>query len=217
MTVAAVILAANPDVALADADGVPRVRRIAEAAWSGGALPVVVVADDPDGRMASALAGVEARLVTPGPAHGGPVARIVRGIDAAQEVIEGTTAALVWPARMCWAGPETVTSLIEQHGASPTNLLRPAFEDTPGWPALLPLSALGRLRRLDAGLMPEGLLTALTADGVETASLDLGDPGTTIDGDTPRAALPPYLGPAPDSGRHDHEWGAAVASTTEGL
>ena len=37
MTVAAVILAASPESALADADGVPRVRRIVDSAWSGGA------------------------------------------------------------------------------------------------------------------------------------------------------------------------------------
>ena len=49
MTVAAVILAACPESALADADGLSAVRRIADAAWSGGATPVVVVSSDPDG------------------------------------------------------------------------------------------------------------------------------------------------------------------------
>ena len=53
MTVAAVILAASPDSALADADGQPAARRIAEAAWSGGAIPVVLVSFDPEGRVAA--------------------------------------------------------------------------------------------------------------------------------------------------------------------
>ena len=42
MTVAAVVLAASPASALADADGTPGARRIVDIAWSGGATPVVV-------------------------------------------------------------------------------------------------------------------------------------------------------------------------------
>ena len=47
MTVAAVILSASADGAVADADGLPSVRRIADVAWSGGAVPIVVVSFDP--------------------------------------------------------------------------------------------------------------------------------------------------------------------------
>jgi hypothetical protein len=43
MTVAAVILSATAEGALADALGQRRVRRLVDIAWSGGALPVVVV------------------------------------------------------------------------------------------------------------------------------------------------------------------------------
>jgi hypothetical protein len=49
VTVAAVILAASPQSALADADGLPAVRRNADTAWSGGAVPIIVVAADPGG------------------------------------------------------------------------------------------------------------------------------------------------------------------------
>ena len=42
MTVAAVILAASADGAVVDTLGQPRVRRLADLAWSGGALPIVV-------------------------------------------------------------------------------------------------------------------------------------------------------------------------------
>ena len=47
MTVAAVILAASVESALGDAAGVARVRRIADAAWAGGATPIVVVSPKP--------------------------------------------------------------------------------------------------------------------------------------------------------------------------
>ena len=46
MTVAAIVIAATPVAALADAAGTPAVRRIADTAWAGGATPIVVVAHD---------------------------------------------------------------------------------------------------------------------------------------------------------------------------
>ena len=54
MTVAAVILAASPASALADAAGTPAARRLADVAWAGGATPVVVCSFDPDGTVAAA-------------------------------------------------------------------------------------------------------------------------------------------------------------------
>ena len=69
MTVAAVILSATADGALADTLGQPRVRRLADLAWSGGALPIVVLAPDPDGAVAAALAGSEAVYGTPAAAR----------------------------------------------------------------------------------------------------------------------------------------------------
>ncbi|MEW5989772.1 MAG: NTP transferase domain-containing protein [Chloroflexota bacterium] len=216
MTVAAVILATSADSALADAAGVSRVRRIADAAWAGGAMPIVVVAPDPDGAVALSLAGAPVTLGTPAPPEGGPVAQIVRAIELAMAEISGTEAALVWPARLCWAGPETVTSLIEAHGVDRQTVLRPAYRGEAGWPALLPVGALGAFRNLSPSLMPGDLLLALAEGGSAAArTIDLGDPGTVIDGATPRDELPPYDGPAEPAAPHVHEWGAAVAATPE--
>lgn len=212
MTVAAVILAAPAESALADAAGVPRVRRIADAAWSGGALPIIVlVAPDPEGTVAAALSGAPVTLAAPAPMEGGPVAHIVRGMEIAADEVKGTTAALIWPARLCWVGPETITSLVEAHGPYPRALLRPTFHGKSGWPVLLPLDALDALRELPATATPGVLLDLLVAAGaVATREIDLGDPGTVIDGATARADLPPYEGPAEPTG--GHEWGAALAS-----
>jgi hypothetical protein len=44
-------------------------------------------------------------------------------------------------------------------------------------------------------------------------AIDLGDPGTVIDGTTARTDLPPYEGPATPGG--SVEWGAAAAATPE--
>ena len=179
-------------------------------------MPIIVVADDPDGMVAAALAGAPVTLAAPAPAGDGPVAQIARGVDVASAEIRGTAAALVWPARLCWAGPETVTSLIEAHGVDPDALLRPTYGETPGWPALLPVAALVALRVLSPTAVPDELLAQLTSDGtVALRTLDLGDPGTVIDGDTARDDLPPYDGPATPGGAHAHEWGAVAAATPE--
>ncbi len=113
MTVAAVILSATADGALTDTLGQPRVRRLADLAWSGGALPVVVLSPDPDGAVAAALSGSEAVLGSPAPVETGPVGQMVRGAELALADVVDTSAVLLWPARLTWVGPETITTLIE--------------------------------------------------------------------------------------------------------
>ncbi len=83
MTVAAVILSATAEGSLADTLGQPRVRRLVDLAWSGGALPIVVLAPDPDGAVAAALAGSEAVYGSPAPVEAGPVGQMVRGAELA--------------------------------------------------------------------------------------------------------------------------------------
>lgn len=216
MTVAAVILAATPESALADANGVPRVRRIVDAAWSGGALPVVVVSFDPDGQVAAALAGASVTLAEPiPPPAGSPVAQIRRGIDVAQGIVSGVDGALVWPARMGWVSPETVTSMIEAHGVNPEAVLRPTFEGDEGWPVLLPLEGVAALASVAPDRMPPDIIADLIASGVRGLTIDLGDPGTTIDAATPSSELPPYVGPTEPVTHHRHEWGSEISDAPE--
>ncbi len=215
MTVAAVILAASIESALADADGLPRVRRLADVAWSGGAVPVIVVAPDPAGTVAAALAGAPVTLAEPAPREAGPIGQIIRGIELARAEVGDTTAALIWPARLCWVGPETVTSLIEAHGSEPAAGLRPRYADENGWPTLWPVAALDALRSLPPDRMPDELLADAAAAGARVLALDLGDPGVVIDGDTPVDRLPPYEGPAIRAEGHSHEWAAAVADVPD--
>jgi CTP:molybdopterin cytidylyltransferase MocA len=211
VTVAAIILAASSESALADADGMASVRRIADVAWSGGAVPIVVVAHDPSGAVAAALAGAPVTLAEPAPAEAGPAGQMARGIDVALAEVKDTSGALIWPARMTWVGPETVTSLIEAHGPLGGRLLTPTFDDEAGWPVLLPLEALPVLRAVAPDRMPPAIPGELVAAGVADERLALGDPGTTHDRDTPRVDLPPYDGPAVPAGGHVHEWGAMSA------
>lgn len=210
MTVAAVILAATPESALREVEGAPNARRLADAAWAGGAIPVVVVAPDPDGAIRAVLGGAEVVYAAPAPHEGGPVGQICRGIDVALAAVARTEAALVWPARMGWVDAETVTSLIEAHGVERGVVLRPAYAGEPGFPVLVPTAVLEALRSLSAALMPGALMTELAAR-VPARVIELGDPGVTHSLDTPRDALPPFEGPAEPASGHTHEWGSAAA------
>jgi CTP:molybdopterin cytidylyltransferase MocA len=211
MTVAAVILAASPESALADADGLPAVRRIADVAWSGGATPIVVVSFDPDGAVGAALAGSPVTLAEPAPTESGPAGQMARGVEVALAEVQDVTGALIWPARMVWVGPETVTSMIEAHGVATDLLQTPSYEGDGGWPVLLPISTLAVLRTIGPDKMPDAVIDHLADAGIPFGVMDLGDPGVTHTGDTARADLPPYLGPVDPPAGHTHEWGAQVA------
>jgi CTP:molybdopterin cytidylyltransferase MocA len=211
VTVAAVILCASTETALADTAGRPAVRRMVESAWAGGATPIVVVAPDAEGAVASALAGSPAILAEPGPQVAGPVGQIARGVSVATDAVTDTDAALVWPGRMVWVDAETVTTLIEAHGAQRKSVLRPAYDGDVGWPALLPLTLLDTFVAQASDLMPDELIERL---GPATA-LDLGDPGATHDLSSSIDDLPPYEGPAGPGSGPAPEWGAAAADAPD--
>jgi molybdenum cofactor cytidylyltransferase len=215
MTVAAVILAASTQSALADADGLPAVRRNADVAWSGGAVPIVVVAADADGSVAAALAGAPVTLAEPAPLERGPVGQILRGVDVAAAEITETDGFLIWPARMTWVGPETITSLIETHGTAGTAVLAPVYDGERGWPVLVPRSMASAMKHIGADRMPGDIVDDVIADGATIRLLELGDPGTTRDVSTPRADLPAYTGPDEPPAGHVHEWGESIADLPE--
>jgi hypothetical protein len=211
MTVAAVILSATPEGALEPIAGQARVRRLVDIAWSGGALPVVVVAPDPDGAVARALIGSEAVFGNAAPPAVGPVGQMVHGAELAAGEVTDLSGVLLWPARFVWVGPETVTSLIETHGTDVEAVLRPSWHGETGWPVLVPLVHLETLRAIDPERMPADVVDALAAV-VPTRTVDVGDPGVVFDVGTPRTDLPAYEGPPDPPARSDHEWGDDVVA-----
>jgi len=214
MTVAAVILSATTEGALADTLGQPRVRRLVDHAWAGGALPVVVLSPDDDGAVARAIAETEATWHGPAAHENGPKGQMVHGVEVAAEEVRDTTAALIWPARMVWVGAETITSLIEAHGTDPSTVLRPSWRGEAGWPVLLPLAHLDRLRGVSPELDPAAAMDAV-AGSTPSRTIELGDPGVVFDVSTPEADLPPYEGPPVPPGGHVHEWGEEVAGIAD--
>lgn len=211
MTVAAIILSATAGGAVADTLGQPRVRRLADLAWSGGALPIIVVSPDPDGAVKAVLAGSEAVHGSPARPEAGPAGEMVRGIELALAEVRDTTAVLLWPARMTWVGPETITSLIETHGADPGSMLQPAWHGDPGWPVLLPTMHLPALRAVAPDRMPPQVIDDLAAV-LPSRVVEMGDPGVLHDVDTAPADLPLYEGPSDPPSGHAHEWGADVTA-----
>ncbi len=211
MTVAAVVIAPHPEMALAPHEGRPLVRRLADVAWSGGAIPFVVVVPDPEGAVAAALRESAALLAVPEATRPQGIAWFTAGFAAARGAVEGTRAALLWPARHAWLDPETVTSLIEAHGRRPDALVRPAYRGRVGLPALVPVAALERLESM-AGRNGEDALAALVEAGLALEVVELGDPGIVHDLATPREALPPFEGPVGPVGGPAPEWGADVAA-----
>ncbi len=197
MTVAALLLPASAEEALTRIDGRPLVRRLVDAAWAGGAVPVIVSVDDPAGDVAAALAGAPATLIPRGDA--------LDGIAAAVREVSETDAVMVWPTAYAWVDPETLTSLIEAHGVKPREVLRPSYEGTAGWPVLVPVQVVVMTTDRPGDRTVEEALAAIEAP---VRLLDLGDPGTAHDRSIARSELAPYLGPSSPTSGLTHEWGS---------
>lgn len=216
MTVAAIVLAPPPVTALVDGTGAPLIRGLVDAALAGGAIPLVVVSPDPGGALHAGLAGTEATVVAPAAELEPGVSWYAVGVEVALAGVAGTTAALLWPGRHAWVDPETATSLIEAHGVRPASILRPSYAGEPGFPVLIPTAYASRLAGM-TGLHGPEAIDRLAAEGVPVETLELGDPGATHDASTPRALLPPYLGPSEPASGHVHEWGAPAADPPDDL
>jgi len=207
MTVGAVIVPDGVSEALADATGRAAVRRIVDSAWAGGAIPIIVVAADPDDRIAEVLEGSPAVVVEPGRASG--VGTYLLGAEAAAAAVHETSAVLLWPGRMTWADPETVTSLIEAHGRSGARVTRPRRAGQSGWPVLLPMPQAAAVLSGPGGSVEDALAAS------NAASVELGDPGSVLGSEVAIDDLPDYTGPAEPIGGPSPEWGAAAADTPE--
>lgn len=213
MTVAAVVLAPSLEDALREIGGVAAIRRIADIAWAGGALPIVILADaETAPALAEPLAGASGTVLADTGMDDGVSGRLDRGIAVARAQVEGTDAVLVWPGRHVHLDAETVTSLIEAHGADPSAVLAPTYGGEPGWPLLVPLEAASLVGRpIDASL--SGLSDVVEAAGSRVRRVELGDPGVVHDLATGSGDLPPFEGPPEPVGAVTPDWGDRVPAT----
>jgi hypothetical protein len=128
MTVAALILA-NPD-SLTKGSPSPALTRLIEAAWSGGAHPILVSGLAAEHNFAPLAQTTEASSVQ------------AAGTEA-QQIVGGTSALLSLPIAHAGVDPETITALIAAHGRDANVTLRAAFNGNAGPIQLTPLSLLG--------------------------------------------------------------------------
>jgi molybdenum cofactor cytidylyltransferase len=210
MTVAAVIIVPEAAAGLAAVDGEPALRRVAQSAWSGGVIPIVVVTPEPGEAIAQPLADLQVTFVPPGPDEPRGIAWFVCGLRTALESVSDTTAALLWPVPHVWVDPETVTSLVEAHGAHAGEMVRAVYGGQPGLPILIPATLVDRLAAL-SGQRGVEAVEALAAEGVPLRLIELGDPGIVHDISTPRADLPAYQGPSEPASGAPPEWNEALA------
>ena len=214
MTVGVVVVAADMEEALIDAGGRIAVRRIVDAAWAGGALPIIVVVDDDTlddaagGLVSAALQGSPAQRIDRGGLVGAQA--YAAGARAATDAVRETSALLLWPGRMTWIDPETVTSLIEAHGRAPDRVIRPQRAGQVGWPVLLPAARIDDVLGTAGAPNLEACLSTAAPD-----LLELGDPGSVLGREVDQDALPDYAGPPEPVGGPPPEWGAAAAETPD--
>jgi CTP:molybdopterin cytidylyltransferase MocA len=120
----------------------------------------------------------------------------------------------MWPFRHAWVDPETVTSLVEAHGATPDAIARPTYAGRPGFPVLVPMALTERLAA-KAGSHGAEAVAALIAEGVPDRNIELGDPGIVYDLATPRSALPGYQGPPEPATGPGPEWNAELGAEAQ--
>jgi CTP:molybdopterin cytidylyltransferase MocA len=159
----------------------------------------------------AALGDLAVTLHVPAPEEPRGIAWFVAGMRTAIATVGETTAAMLWPCRFVWVDPETVTSLVEAHGAAPQAIVRPAYAGQSGFPILIPVALIERLAAV-SGMNGEDAVSALVATGVTTRQIELGDPGIVHDLATPRADLPRYQGPPEPAGGPPPEWNSALAT-----
>ena len=160
------------------------------------------------------MAGLPVILTRPGADEPRGIAWFVHGQRAALAAVSETTAGLLWPFRYAWVDPETVTSLVEAHGATPGEIVQPAWSAQPGFPILVPAAFADRLAaRIE--LHGEEAVAALVAAGAPLRELELGDPGIVHDISTPRTGLPGYQGPPQPAAGPPPEWNAELAARAQ--
>jgi molybdenum cofactor cytidylyltransferase len=165
--------------------GMAVIARVVAALRQGGADPVVVVAAPADAPGGSVLADEAARLGARVVVPPGPTADMRASIELGLDALDGASppgALLLAPGDSPGISPEAVARLIARFGADRPAIVVPTCAGRRGHPVLLRWDVALRIRRLPAGV---GVNAVLAAGAEEVVALELGDPGTLADLDTP--------------------------------
>jgi molybdenum cofactor cytidylyltransferase len=180
---AAVILAAGQSSRmgsrkpLLDWEGMPLVRRAAQAALEGGYAPVIVVTSHPAEDIERALAGLPVSVVVNERASEGVGTSIAVGLGALGTEVD-------WAALMLcdqpFVRPSHLAALRMRAATAPLMVVASSYEGTVGVPALFARAVFARLLSLDPA---EGCKRIIHALSGQAAFVDC--PEAAVDLDTP--------------------------------
>jgi len=145
-------------------DGVPMVRRAAEALLGGGAAPVVVVTGHQHEHVAAALDGLSLELLHNPEASDGMATSLGRGVGA----LGHCSAAVVMLADMPWVGEDVVRMLVaafEHHG--PGSICVPVHGGRRGNPVLWPAVCFPFIQTLTGDRGAKSLLDRFAEQVIE--------------------------------------------------
>lgn len=167
---------------VAQVDGAPLVRRVAEAAADSGARPVIMVTGHARDAVMAALAGLDFREA-PNPDFASGIASSVKaGLAALPSSCDG---ALIFLADMPRVTAHLARELIAAFSAdSDVDAVAPLVEGRRGNPVLLARGLFAEAMQL-AG--DEGARKLLMRANVRVAEIAVGDKGAALDVDTPEA------------------------------
>jgi len=167
---------------VAQVDGAPLVRRVAEAAAGSGARPVVVVTGHARDAVLAALAGLDFREARNPDFASGIASSVKAGLAALPSSCDG---ALIFLADMPRVTAQLARELIDAFRADPDlDAVAPLVEGRRGNPVLLARGLFAEAMQL-AG--DEGARKLLMRANVRVAEIAVGDKGAALDVDTPEA------------------------------
>ncbi|OBZ92424.1 molybdopterin-guanine dinucleotide biosynthesis protein MobA [Pararhizobium polonicum] len=168
---------------LAEFDGVPLVRRSAEAALGAGASRVFAVTGHRQAEIRAALAGLDVVPVANANYTAGMASSLIVGIHAAEPDADGV---LVMLADMPWVTAGDLTTLISAFKAAQGRVIIRAVSDGKrGNPVILPRPTFKAVSQLQGDV---GARHIIETCGLPVIDVDIG-PAAHLDLDTPEAIL----------------------------
>lgn len=168
---------------LAEFDGVPLVRRSAEAALGAGASRVIAVTGHRQAEIRAALAGLDVVPIDNANYAAGMASSLIAGIQAAGPDADGV---LVMLTDMPWVTAGDLTVLISAFKvAQGRSIIRAVSGGKRGNPVILPRSTFGVVSQLQGDV---GARHIIEICGLPVIDVDIG-PAAHLDLDTPEAII----------------------------
>lgn len=183
--------------ALLDAGGMTFVARLVETLARGGCDPVVVVASAAGGGVADEVARGDAHLVVNPGGEGGQIGSLRAGLAHLAGRADPPAAVVFTPVDNPTVAPATVRALIaawrgsQAARAARAAIVLPRRGERRGHPVLADMAVAHEFH--ERGL-PEGARTVVRRDPARVIEVEVADPGTLDDIDTPeryRERFPP--------------------------